>query len=689
MSVLSPAANAKSPPSPSSKPNIIFILTDDLGYGDIGAFFQNQREIQNNRSEPWHSTPNLDRLAQSGVQLTQMYSNAPVSAPSRASLLSGVHQGHSNVRNNQFDKAIEDNHTLGNVMQTLGYSTVAVGKWGLQGDDNWDKDGASWPAFPLKRGFDDFFGYVRHGDGHEHYPKEGKYRGKKEVYDNWDEISEHLDKCYTGDLWTAYAKEWIINHKQNNPEKSFFMYLSYDTPHAVLELPTQSYPEGGGIKGGLQWLGKPGHMINTASGEIDSWIHPDYEHATWDDDSDSSTPEVPWSETYKRHATSVRRIDDAVGDICQLLKDLKIDENTIVVFTSDNGTSDEAYLPDGYAPNNPSFFNTFGPFDGIKRDLWEGGVRLPAIVSWPSVIAGNRKVDTPSMLSDWMATFCDFAGAATPARSDGVSLAPSLLGKGIQHESRVYAEYSIGGRTPMYDEFEEIRRGRVRNQMQLIRLGNYKGIRYDIKSADDDFEIYDVFSDPKETINLATKPEMRNIQKQMKEKVLQIRRPDSSAVRPYDNEFIPPITTDGNIKKGLRWSGYKGDFPWVPKVLSLKPEITGKTNVIDLRRIKFNKIEAVQFDGYINIQEDGEYTFYLKTDAGAVFKIHEATLIDADYGYVSGTEQKAVVKLKKGLHPFTLCYAQKGKKHVSPSLSIEWSSKKITKSLVPDTVFFH
>src|SRR5690606_25871425 len=146
----------------------------------------------------------------------------------------------------------------------------------------------------------------------------------------------------------------------------------------------------------------------------------------------ASTAEQPWPETYKRYATAVRRIDDAVGDLRQLLEDLKLDDNTLIVFSSDNGPSQESYLPKDYVRNDPTFFNGFGPFDGIKRDVWEGGVRMPVIATWPSVIGENTVVTTPSMLSDWMATFCDAAGAPAPARSDGVSLLPALTGKGHQ-----------------------------------------------------------------------------------------------------------------------------------------------------------------------------------------------------------------------------------------------------------------
>jgi len=241
------------------KPNIIFILTDDLGYGDLGVFFQNQRAKEEGKAATF--TPELDKLASEGVQLLDQYCAAPICAPSRGSLLSGRSQGHANVRDTQFDKALADNHTLATVLKTAGYSTAAFGKWGTQGRT---EDVPNWPAHPNKRGFDYYCGYIRHSDGHEHYPKEGIYRGRKEVYENYIGVTDNLDKCYTGDLWTAAAKRWIVEQKKGEDKnKPFFVYLAYDTPHAALELPTQAYPEGGGLNGGMQWIGEPGHMINT------------------------------------------------------------------------------------------------------------------------------------------------------------------------------------------------------------------------------------------------------------------------------------------------------------------------------------------------------------------------------------------------------------------------------------------
>jgi arylsulfatase A-like enzyme len=446
---------ATKPQPKPGQPNIIFILTDDLGYGDVGVFYQNQRKKANDRSEPWTSTPNIDRLAAMGAMLPQHYCAAPVCAPARASLLLGKHQGHANVRDNQFDKALDNNHTIASVLRTAGYATSTFGKWGLQGANG---NGPDWPAHPLNRGFDYYMGMIRHADGHEHYPKEGVYRGAKQVWENRTNIADKLNKCYTADLWTAATKKWIVDfEKGNSSKKPFFIYLAYETPHAVIELPTQAYPVGGGLKGGMQWLGEPGHMINTASGTVDSYYHPDYANARYDNDKDRTTPEVPWPDVYKRYATAVRRIDDGVGDLLQLLKDLNIANNTLVIFSSDNGPSIESYLKEDYAP---TFFNSFGPFDGIKRDVWEGGVRVPTIAAWPGHIPPKRIISTPSGVHDWLPTFADAAGVPAPANTDGVSLLPSLTGVGKQRNSTIYIEYAKNQSTPNFPEFSQQHRSR-------------------------------------------------------------------------------------------------------------------------------------------------------------------------------------------------------------------------------------
>jgi arylsulfatase A-like enzyme len=662
-----PAILQASVPRHKQPPNVIFILTDDLGYGDVGVFFQNQRQKAADRSEPWHYTPNLDKMAASGAQLTQQYANAPVCAPSRASLLTGTHQGNALIRNNQFDKALENNHTLGTVLQAAGYATATIGKWGLQGVD---EVGPNWPAHPLKRGFDAYFGYMRHMDGHEHYPVEGVYGGPKQVWYGYENVSAAMGKCYTTDLWTAAAKKYVTDHtKGPDLAKPFFLYLAYDTPHAVLELPTQEYPAGQGLHGGLQWLGTPGHMINTASGQVDSYVHPDYRSATYDDDRNAATPEVPWPDTYKRYATAVRRIDDGVGDLLQLLKDLHLADNTLVVFTSDNGPSIESYLPARYAPNLPTFFNSFGPFDGIKRDCWEGGVRMPTLVAWPNRIPAGRVVTTPSIFSDWLATLADAAHVPAPARTDGVSLLPSLTGQGTQPESRVYVEYFEEGKTPAFEEFEPGRRGRRREQMQLLRLGDLVGVRYQVTSANDDFEIYDVVKDPSESTNLALQPGYEQVQQQLKAQALQVRHANPTAKRPYDDALIPAFPTPARTTPGFAWKHVKGDFQWVAAENQQKASTHGTARALGGKELR-NKRGMMYYTAYLNVPTDGGYEFSLTTAGKAFVRLHEAALLDADFGYAAGTELTQRMPLQAGLHPIRIaCLITK---NTAPALKLQW-----------------
>ncbi len=663
----------------NSKPNIIFILMDDLGYGDLGAFFQNQRKAKGDRSKPYLFTPQLDKIAAEGAMLTNHYAAAPVCAPSRASLLLGLSQGHANVRDNQFDKELENNYTLGNVLKDVGYKTAAIGKWGLQGKDT---PAPNWPAHPLKRGFDYFFGYIAHGDGHEHYPKEGIYRSPKKVWENYEEISSKLDKCYTGDLFTAVAKKYIIEHvKDRKANEPFFMYLAYDTPHAVLELATQAYPAGGGLKGGVQWLGKPSMMINTASGEPDSYMYPQYANATYDHDKDPSTPEVPWPDTYKRFASVVHRIDDQIGDLIQLLKDLNIDKNTLVIFSSDNGPSKESYLPKSYVSYEANFFDNYGPFTGIKRDCLEGGLRTPTIAWWPSVIRPGTIVDAPSISYDWMPTFTEVAGYYAPVRSDGISLLPALTGKGQQAKSQIYVEYFHPSAAPKYAQFSDAHRNRRRDQMQMIRLGDTVGVRYNIQSAEDNFEIYDVSKDPQQIVNLAQ--HLPELQRYMKERVLQMRVPQEDAPRPYDEALIPSVSVKP-VKKGVSLTTYQVNTSWIPQVQNLKIRTE---KIVNNLSVPADGNLAV-FSGWIKAPVDGTYQFFLSASDKAFFKIHDAGIIDADFGYKAGTEKTTTVKLKAGYHPITIYYLKKeGSKN--SRLSFLWSYEGQAKQPVPIANFFN
>jgi len=535
---------------------------------------------------------------------------------------------------------------------------------------------ADWPAYPTRRGFDFWFGYVSHYDGHFHYPKEDA----RHVWDNEREISAELGGCYTTDLFTARAKKWIAEQHAIHWRQPFFLYLAYDTPHAKLQLPPGPFPADGGAKGGVQWLGLPGRMINTAGGTPDSFTHPDYANATWDHDRNSATPEQPWPDVYKRYASDVRRIDECVGDLLQLLKDLRIDDNTLVVFTSDNGPSKESYLKENYSPE---FFNSFGPHDGIKRDCWEGGIRVGAIVRWPDRIPRGRVSNEPSQFHDWLPTFADLAGVTAPARSDGVSLVPTLTGKGKQTPSRVYVEYAQNEKTPPYEEFSSNHRGRVRRQMQALRIGDFMGVRYQITNHAAPFEIYNVVTDPQETNNLATQPAFAALQQELHDTVLRVRRPSTQAKRPYDNELVPAVKASNRIS-GVEWRAFKQKLPWVAKLDDLKPASTGVIDDIALRLKK--NAEAVLFTGCIEVPSDGEYTFHLSANSGALLRLHEATVIDADFGHDAGREVHGTIRLQAGLHPFRLYY-RRGPATV-PALRLQWSSAALPKQDVPASALF-
>lgn len=686
--LLIPAAfsEAQAATEAAKKPNIVFILTDDLGWGDIGVFYQNARRASQGPSVPGHVTPQLDRMAAAGIQLRDHYCSAPVCAPARASLLLGVHQGHSNVRNNQFDKELENNHTLATVLKNAGYATAAFGKWGLQGGPAEKSRKAAtagpadWPAYATKRGFDFFFGYVRHSDGHSHYPKEDG----KQVWENERVFTSELAGCYTTDLFTARAKKWMSDQHESHPDQPFFCYLAFDTPHAKLQYPPCAFPKGYGRDGGLQWVGAPGRMINTAGGKPDQWCHPDYASATWDDDHNPATPEKPWPDVYRRYASSVRRIDDCVGDLRQLLKDLGIEDNTLVIFTSDNGPSIESYLPE---PISPQFFRSFGPFDGIKRDCWEAGIRVGALACWPGIVPAGEISREPSAHYDWMATFAELAGVPVPARSDGVSLVPVLRGQTPKRTTPIYIEYYEKGKTPDFSEFVPSHRKRQRNEMQAIRLGDFIGVRYNVRSAGDPFEIFNIVSDPQESTDLAgSNAKMASLQGRLQDEALWLRRPNATAPRPYDDALLPDVKRSRALP-GIEWRAFEMASPWVPRLDDMQPSARGVADCPSTSVCPRTNDLALFFTGSIEAPQDGEYSFYVDTDGGALLRIHEATVIDADYGHAPGTEASGTVRLKAGMHPFRLYYARRASGQ--PRLSFRWSYDTQPKREIPAAAFTH
>jgi len=339
------------------------------------------------------------------------------------------------------------------------------------------------------------------------------------------------------------------------------------------------------------------------------------------------------------------------------LKDLGIGENTLIVFTSDNGATNAR-------ANKADYFDTFGPYDGFKRDMWEGGVRMPTFLRWPSVVAFGSKSNNPSQFHDWMATFCDLAGVQPPALGDGVSLVPTLTGRGNQVRSTVYSEFLGAWATQSYEEFEPSRRGRKRGQMQSMLIGDYKGVRVNIQNHQSAFEVYHTMDDVKETTNLAGRPGVPT-QQQYQAAVLRTRRIDPAAPRPYDNELIPALAKRPT-RPGLMRKEFPGQFPWVPQFNQLKP--SGQSVVKGL----IPASGAQQFTGYLNVPVDGEYEFALTTKGKAIVRLHDALLINADTNYAAGTPAlSGKIPLEAGFHPITIHYLPNA---LDASLSLQWQN---------------
>lgn len=635
----------------AAPPNIIFVLADDLGYGDLGCFHQDTKP------GPRFDTPAIDALAAGGMRLTHHYAASPVCAPSRASFLLGRHQGHCSLRGNVLTVPLEDNLNVARMLKSQGYYTAHLGKYGLAGK----KKAKTHPGHPNLRGFDYFLGYLFHGDPSEHYPRNGTTDMNAFVYENFEKIEDAHADLYTPDLWTARAKKIIVDETEHNPERPFFLYLAYDTPHRKLQAPPAAYPAGGGIRGGLQWTGPPAYC-NTAAGKpenIDAWIHPDLASQNWSADN-------------KRHAAMIRRIDTAIGDIVQTLKDLGIAKNTLVVFTSDNG-------PHAEGGQNPRFFESYGHMDGIKRDLWEAGIRVPAVAWRPGMIAPGSETAFPSGLWDWMPTFADLAGAVPPASCDGVSLLPSLTGTGAQRDrGYLYFEFKGPRTTPNWIQFENSRRGRPRGEMQAVRIGDFMGVRTEVVSPKDRFEIYDVVRDPKETKNLdGTSSRFNRLQLNMQNMAMRVRRPGGNKVRPYDSAPLPAIGAP--TQPGLTYRLYQGVWPWLPDFDALTESRSGVSENIDI-----TGDAGIAYHGYISVPDEGTYTFFITSESGAYLWLHEARIIEDDYHH-DGTVQTGRVNLKRGLHPFRL-YARRASGN--QPLRLRYTGPTLAKQPVADAAFF-
>jgi len=406
------------------KPNIVFILADDLGYGDLGCY--GQRRLK---------TPNLDRLAAEGVRFTQHYAGSTVCAPSRFTLMTGYHIGHAPTVGQ--GQCLEPNRvTVAKCLKAAGYATACIGKWGL---GNYNTTGAAW-----KQGFDHFFGYLHQGHAHNYWPTFLWRNGEKVALPNVvpNENANGMGvasrkKAYSHDLFTAEALAFVDQHK----DRPFFLYLPYTIPHA-----------------------------NNQAGNHGMEV-PDQGPFAGED----------WPEQEKNFASMVWRMDRDIGRLAERLKAHGLERHTLVLFTSDNGPHKEG-------GRTPAFFGSSGPLRGIKRDLYEGGIRVPAIAWWPGRIAPGRTSHHVSAFWDFLPTACEAAGAPIPAGIDGLSYLPELLGKPQRTHAYLYWKFGEQG------------------GKQAVRSGRWKAVWLNTrKKADGRCELYDLEADVGETTNVADK----------------------------------------------------------------------------------------------------------------------------------------------------------------------------------------
>ncbi len=416
-------------------PNVIFILADDLGYGDLGSY--GQQVIR---------TPRLDRMAVEGIRFTQFYAGATVCAPSRSVLMTGQHMGHTHVRGNApgpdmtAQSLRDEDLTVAEVLKSAGYSTALFGKWGL-GE-------VGLEGHPLKQGFDEFFGYLNQVHAHNYYPEF--------LWRNLEKVSlrnkvERVDRVYGGfaggwaterneyshDVIMREALKWIEGQK----DSPFFLYLALTIPHANNE-GTRATRDGAEV---------PEYGI--------------YEHEDW------PNPD-------KGQAAMITRMDRDVGVLLDRLADLGVDKKTLVMFSSDNGPHNESN-------HDLLKFHPSGELRGIKRALYEGGIRVPFLAWWPGTIQPGRVSPHIGYFGDLMATVADLAGADLPANIDSISFAPTLTGgpgEQVAHDF-LYWEFYEGGSS------------------QAVRMREWKGVRKPMLTGG--IELYDVSRDPSEKYNVA------------------------------------------------------------------------------------------------------------------------------------------------------------------------------------------
>lgn len=433
-----------------SRPNIIYIYADDLGYGELGSY--GQKKIK---------TPNLDRMAKEGIRFTQHYTSTPVCAPARCMLLTGRHGGHSYIRGNYELGGFTDDTeggqmplpegtvTIGHMLKNAGYTTAAIGKWGLGMSNN--------TGNPNAQGFDYFYGYLDQKQAHNYYPthlwENGKWDSlnnssifvhRKPVLSGEDPFAYYIGKDYSIDRLSAKAIDFI----QANRNKPFFLYLPFTIPHVSLQAPDELVKPYEKSFGDKPYLGEKGYAMSK------------YPRATY--------------------AAMITYMDTQIGKIFALLKELGLDENTIVMFSSDNGATFDVGGAD------TEFFNSVAGLRGKKQDLYEGGIREPFIARWPGKIPAGRVSDLVSVQFDMMSTFAEISGSKAP-ENDGLSILPTLMGKSGQKQH----EY-------LYFEFPE------KGGQLAIRYGNWKGVKSNMKTdTAAKWELYNLLKDRAEREDLS------------------------------------------------------------------------------------------------------------------------------------------------------------------------------------------
>lgn len=415
----------------ATRPNIVLILADDMGYGDLGCY--GQRLI---------ATPHLDSLARAGMRFTQFYAGSPVCAPSRSVLLTGMHSGHTPIRGNLAVKPVgqwplpDTVNTLAALLRKAGYATGAFGKWGLGyigtvGD-------------PVTRGFQEFFGYNSQTLAHNYYPDHLWWNDTRVEFPN----TYQNFRVYSARVIQDSALAFLTRH-QKDP---FFLFLPYTLPHAALQVPDDSLFE----------------AYKRAFHE-----KPQPVPALW-----SGRGYAPQAYPHAAYATMVSRMDNYVGEVMGRLRSLGLLDNTLVIFTSDNGPHHEG-------GNDPDFFHSSGIFRGLKRDVYEGGIREPMIAAWKGRIPPGSTSDFIGAFWDFMPTFIGLTGAPEPVQHmDGLSFLPTLMGDSSRQTPHRF----------LYWEFHETQ------GKQAVRMGKWKGDRVAVNhNPDAPIALYNLDMDPGET----------------------------------------------------------------------------------------------------------------------------------------------------------------------------------------------